>query len=61
MNVKDKTLAKYFLDNFIRRINELTPNLNFKKNNFLKFKKLLIHFSKLKMYINKEINLKKKN
>ena len=38
-NVQDKTLAKYFLDNFTRRINELTPNLNFKKNNFLKFKK----------------------
>jgi len=37
--VKDKTLAKYFLDNFVRRINELTPNLNFKKNNYLKFKK----------------------
>jgi DNA primase len=37
--VQDKTLAKYFLDNFTRRINELTPNLNFKKNNFLKFKK----------------------
>ena len=39
-SVKDQTLAKYFLDNFIRRINELTPNLNFKKNNFLKFKKM---------------------
>ena len=38
--VKDKTLAKYFLDNFTRRINELTPNLNLRKNNFLKFKKI---------------------
>ena len=38
-DVKDKTLAKYFLDNFVKRINELTPNLNFKKNNYLKFKK----------------------
>ena len=37
--VKDKTLSKYFLDNFIRKINELTPNINFKKNNFLKFKR----------------------
>ena len=37
--VKDKTLAKYFLDNFMRRINEFTPNLNYKKNNFLSFKK----------------------
>ena len=38
-DVKDKTLAKYFLDNFVRKINELTPSLNFKKNNYLKFKK----------------------
>jgi len=30
-DVKDKTLGKYFLDNFARRINELTPNLNFRK------------------------------
>ena len=37
--VKDKTLAKYFLDSFIQRINELTPSLNFKKNNFIRFKK----------------------
>ena len=27
----DKTLAKYYLDNFIRKINELTPNINLKK------------------------------
>jgi len=38
-DVKDKTLAKYFLDNFTQRIIELTPNLNFKKNNFLRFRK----------------------
>ncbi len=37
--VKDKTLAKYFLDSFVQKINELTPNLNIKKNNFIKFKK----------------------
>ena len=40
-DVKDRTLAKYFLDNFVRRINELTPNINFKKNRFSKFKKTL--------------------
>jgi DNA primase len=39
--LKDKTLAKYFLDNFIRKINELTPNINLKKDNFSKFKKTL--------------------
>jgi DNA primase len=39
--LKDKILAKYFLDNFIRKISELTPNINFKKDNFSKFKKML--------------------
>ena len=38
--VKDKTLAKYFLDSFTQKINELTPHLNFKKSNFIKFKKV---------------------
>jgi len=38
-SMQDKTLAKYFLDNFVRKINELTPSINFKKNNFFKFKK----------------------
>jgi len=39
-NVKDKTLAKYFLDSFLEKINQLTPNLNFRKNYFSKFKKI---------------------
>jgi len=38
-DIKDRTLAKYFLDYFIRRINDLTPNINFKKNNFTNIKK----------------------
>ena len=37
--IKDKILAKYFLDNFVKKINELTPNINFKNRNFSKFKK----------------------
>tara|TARA_B100000029_G_scaffold306036_1_gene298921 strand:- start:38 stop:1825 length:1788 start_codon:yes stop_codon:yes gene_type:complete len=37
--IKDKTLAKYFLDSYTKKINELTPNLNYKKNFFSKFKK----------------------
>jgi DNA primase len=36
-SLKDKTLAKYFLDNFISRINALTPNIHSKKNYFYKF------------------------
>ena len=47
-DVKDKTLAKYLLDNFTRRINELTPNINFRKNNFSKFKKMLNPLQKTK-------------
>ena len=39
--MKDKTLAKYFLDNFTKKISDLTPYINFKKNNFSKFKKPL--------------------
>ena len=46
--MQDKTLAKYFLDNFIRKINELTPNINFKKNNFFKFQKPFIPLQKTK-------------
>ena len=38
--VKDKTLAKYFLDNFTRRINELTPNLILRNKNFSKLNKI---------------------
>ncbi len=38
-SLKDRTLAKYFLDNFITKINSLTPNINNKKNYFYKFKK----------------------
>ena len=37
--VKDKTLAKYFLNHYTQKINELTPNLNYKKSMFSKFKK----------------------
>ena len=47
-NVNDKTLAKYFLDNFTQKINELTPNLNFNKRNFFKFTKRLNPLQKTK-------------
>ena len=45
---KDKTLAKYFLENFMSRINELTPVINFKKNNISKFKKMINPLQKTK-------------
>ncbi len=37
--IQDKILSKYFLDYFINKINDLTPNLNFRKNKFIKYKK----------------------
>ena len=46
--VKDRTLAKYFLDNFTRGINELTPNINFRKNNFFKLKNKINPLQKTK-------------
>ena len=46
--VKDKVLSKYFLDNFTRKINELTPNINIRRNNFSKFKKPLIPLQQTK-------------
>ena len=36
--IKDKILAKYFLDNFIQRIGALAPNINFRKSNYFKSK-----------------------
>jgi DNA primase len=39
--MKDKTLAKYFLDNFKKKIRDLTPYINFKKNNFSRLKQPL--------------------
>ena len=47
-DINDKTLAKYFLDDFSKRINELTPNINYKKNNFLKYKKTYSPLQKTK-------------
>ena len=41
-------LSKYFLDNFTRKINELTPNINIRRNNFSKFKKPLIPLQQTK-------------
>ena len=46
--VKDKTLAKYFLENFMSRINDLTPITNFKKSNVSKFKKMINPLQKTK-------------
>ena len=52
--VKDKTLSKYFLENFIEKINELTPNLNRKKNKFSNFKKIENPLKQTKEIYNKK-------
>ena len=36
---KDKTLGKYFLNDFIKKINELTPNINFKRRGYFRSRK----------------------
>tara|TARA_Y100000590_G_scaffold76445_1_gene84576 strand:+ start:531 stop:2318 length:1788 start_codon:yes stop_codon:yes gene_type:complete len=54
-DIKDKTLAKYFLNNFLRKINDLTPNLNFNRKSFSKFKKNLNPLQQTKD-INKQRN-----
>ena len=59
-NVKDRTLAKYYLDNFTQRINELTPNLNYKKNNFVKFKKNINPLQQTKDIFNQRNKFKEK-
>ncbi len=46
--IRDKTLGKYFLDSFINRINELTPNIYNKRNNFTKYKKAVNPLEKTK-------------
>jgi len=38
--IQDRTLGKYFLENFTKKINELTPNIYIRKNNFSKIKKI---------------------
>jgi len=40
-DLRDKTLAKYFLDSYTKKINELTPSLNFRKNSYIKLKKMV--------------------
>ena len=58
--IKDKVLAKYFLDNFVRKINELTPNINFKNRNFSKFKKNMTPLQQTKDVYNKRKKFEEK-
>ena len=46
--VKDKVLAKYFLDSFLTKINELTPNINYRRRNISKFIKKSIPLQETK-------------
>ena len=38
-SVKDKILSKYLLNKFMKKIYDLTPNINFSRNNFKNLKK----------------------
>ena len=39
-DIQDKTLGKYLLENFVQKINQLTPNLNIRKKQFFKSTKI---------------------
>jgi DNA primase len=58
--IKDKTLAKYFLDSFTQKINELTPSLNARKSNFIKFKKTINPLKQTKDVYNKRNKFEEK-
>ena len=53
--VRDKTLAKYFLDYFNQKVKELTPSLNYGRNNYLKYKQAINPLPQTKE-ISKKIN-----
>ena len=47
-DIKDRILAKYYLNNYMQKINELTPNLNFNKNRFFRKIEILNPLQKTK-------------
>jgi len=53
--IKDTTLKKYFLDNYSKRLFELTPSLNFKKNKIYQFKKIQTPLQETKRLHNQRI------
>ena len=53
--VKDKTLGKYYFDHFMKRINDLTPSLNFRKNRFSSFNKIFNPLQKTKEIYNQRL------
>ncbi len=58
--VKDTTLAKYFLNYFKEKINELTPNLNFRRKNYSKFEKYINPLQQTKDIFNQRNKFKEK-
>ncbi len=57
---KDKTLAKYFLDNFNKKINDLTPSLNKRINKFFNFRKAINPLQKTKELYEQKIKFSEK-
>ena len=53
--VKDKTLGKYYFDNFMKRINDLTPSINFRKNKFTSLSKVFNPLQKTKEIYNQSL------
>ena len=59
--VKDKILAKYFFDSFSEKIYELTPNINYKKKSYFKFKERLNPLKQTKEVYNKKNQFKERD
>jgi len=59
-SVKDKTLAKYFLEHFVEKINELTPHLNYKRGKFFKSNRPLNPLTKTKEVYRQRSKFKEK-
>tara|TARA_B100000029_G_scaffold243245_1_gene240496 strand:- start:1568 stop:3355 length:1788 start_codon:yes stop_codon:yes gene_type:complete len=57
---KDKTLAKYFLDNFNKKISDLTPSLNKRINKFFNFRKAINPLQKTKELYEQKIKFSEK-
>ncbi|MAJ23080.1 MAG: DNA primase [Candidatus Pelagibacter sp. TMED64] len=51
--IKDQALSKYYLESFLAKINLLTPNINFRKSNFINYNRAYLPLKETKLKIDK--------
>ena len=51
--IQDQALSKYYLESFLAKIHQLTPNINYKKSNFKNFKKPYLPLRETKLKTDK--------